>query len=137
RQARMLPLATLFHSLPRLARNLSRELGKEVALHIEGGDIELDRSVLEQIKSPIYHLLYNAIDHGLELPEERLARGKPQTGRISITAVQRGNSVMIEMSDDGAGIDLAGVKEQAVRRELLTAEEAGRLDEQGILWLLF
>lgn len=137
RQARMLPLATLFHSLPRLARNLSRELGKEVALHIEGGDIELDRSVLEQIKSPIYHLLYNAIDHGLELPEERLARGKPQTGRISITAVQRGNSVVIEMSDDGAGIDLAGVKEQAVRRELLTAEEAGRLDEQGILWLLF
>lgn len=137
RRARMLPLATVFNSLPRIARNLGRELGKEVALHVEGGEIEIDRSVLEQIKSPLQHLLYNGIDHGLEAPEKRRAAGKPETGRITIVAAQRGSSILIEVSDDGAGIDLARVKEHAVRHHFLTDDEAQRLDDQETIWLLF
>ena len=137
RQARMLPLATVFDPLRRTARNLASELGKEVDLYIEGSDIKLDRAVLEQIKSPLQHLLCNGIVHGLETPQKRHAAGKAETGQITMTAVQRGSSILIEMSDDGAGIDLAQVKEHAVRRGLLTAEEAGQLEEQETIWLLF
>ncbi|NUN99212.1 MAG: chemotaxis protein CheW [Saprospiraceae bacterium] len=136
-QARMLPLATVFDSLPLAARNLAQELGKDVALHIEGGDIEADRSVLEQIKSPLQHLLHNSIDHGLETPEKRIAAGKPATGTIKIIATQSGSSIRIEISDDGAGMDLPRVKDQAVRRRLLTAEQARQLDDQEAIWLLF
>jgi two-component system, chemotaxis family, sensor kinase CheA len=136
-QTRMLPLATVFNSLPRMARNLARELGKEVHLHLEGGEIELDRSVLEQIKSPLLHLLQNGIDHGLETSEKRRAAGKPQAGQISITAVQQGSSILIEISDDGVGLDLARIQEHALRQRLLTAEEVNCLDEQETIWLLF
>lgn len=137
RQARMLPLAIVFDALPRIARALAQELGKEVALHLEGGDIELDRAVLERIKSPLQHLLHNSIDHGLEIAEKRRAAGKTEMGQVTITAVQRGSGILIEISDDGAGIDLGQVKEQAVRRHLLTADEAKHLNEQEIIWLLF
>jgi two-component system chemotaxis sensor kinase CheA len=136
-QARMLPLATVFNSLPRVARNLARELGKEVFVHMEGGDIELDRAVLEQIKSPLQHLLHNSLDHGLETPQARHAAGKEAIGQITISAVQRSSSILLEISDDGAGIDVAAIKEQAMRRRLLTAEEAQQLSEQEALWLLF
>ncbi len=137
RQARMLPLSTLFNTLPPVARQLARELGKEVSLHIEGGAIQVDRAVLEQIKSPLQHLLYNSLDHGLETPEKRRAAGKPETGQITITAVQHGSSILIEMSDDGAGIDVAAIKEWAVARGLLVAEEAQQSGEQEAIWLLF
>lgn len=137
RQARMLPLATVFEPLPRLTRSLARELGKMVTLHLEGGDIELDRAVLEQIKSPLQHLLQNSIDHGLEPPAVRRAAGKPETARISITAVPRGSSILIKMKDDGAGLDVARIKERAVSRRLLTIEEAAGLDEQETITLLF
>ncbi|MBK8988307.1 MAG: chemotaxis protein CheW [Chloroflexi bacterium] len=136
-QARMLPLTTIFDALPRIARDLAHELGKEVVLHLEGGDIELDRAVLEQLKSPLQHLLRNGIDHGLETPEKRRAAGKAMAGQISITAVQRGGGILLEISDDGAGIDQARIKEQAIRQRLLTADESNRLNEQEALWLLF
>jgi two-component system, chemotaxis family, sensor kinase CheA len=137
RQARMLPLATLFDPLPRIARDLAQELGKVVALHIEGGDIAVDRSLLEQIKYPLQQLLHNSIDHGLETPDVRRAAGKSATGQISLTAVQHGSSIHIEMSDDGVGFDLARIREQAARQQWLTPEEAAQLDEQAALWLLF
>lgn len=127
RQARMLPLEIVFDALPRIARTLGQELGKEVALHLEGGDIELDRAVLERIKSPLLHLLHNSIDHGLETPEQRRAAGKTEMGQVTITAVQRGSGIVIEISDDGVGIDIGQVKEQAVRHQLLTADEANQL----------
>ncbi len=137
RLARMLPLATVFEPLPRIARDLARELGKEVALHLEGEDIKLDRAVLEQLKSPLQHLLYNSIDHGLETPEKRRAAGKPDVGRITILAVQRGSGILLEISDDGAGIDLMRVKDQAIDRHMITAEAALQCDDQELLWMLF
>ena len=137
RQARMLPLATAFAPLPRMARDLARQSGKEVMLRIEGGEIELDRSVLEQIKSPLQHLLYNSIDHGLEMPEQRRTAGKSESGRVTIKGSQQGSSIVIDIHDDGAGIDLARVKEHAVRYGLITDQEAAQLDEQEAIWLLF
>jgi two-component system, chemotaxis family, sensor kinase CheA len=97
----------------------------------------VDRSVLELIKSPLQHLLHNAIDHGLETPEKRLAAGKPRTGLIDIIATQSGSSIRIDVSDDGAGVDVERVKDHAVSRHLLDAEEAHRMDEQQAIWLLF
>jgi two-component system, chemotaxis family, sensor kinase CheA len=137
RQARMLPLATAFAPLPRMARDLARQSGKEVMLHIEGSEIELDRSVIEQIKSPLQHLLYNSIDHGLEMPEQRRTAGKSESGRVTITASQQGSSILIDIHDDGAGINLARVKEHAVRYGLLSEQEAAQLDDQEAIWLLF
>ena len=137
RQARMLPLATVLNALPRSARQLAQELGKTVALQIEGGDVEVDRAVLEQIRSPLLHLLHNSLDHGLETPENRRASGKPETGQISITAVRRGSGVLIKLSDDGVGLDLARIVAQAAQRGLVTPEAAQQLTEQEIIWLLF
>jgi two-component system, chemotaxis family, sensor kinase CheA len=99
--------------------------------------VEVDRDVLEQIKAPLQHLLHNAIDHGLEKPADRRAAGKPESGTIRLTAVQRGSSILIEMSDDGGGIDPARVKAQAVRQEMLTADEAAMLTEQEAARLIF
>lgn len=137
RQARLLPLANVFDSLSRTARNLAHELGKEVALHVEGGDIEVDRSVLEQIKMPLQNLLHNSIDHGLEAPDQRLASGKPKTGAVNISVTQVGNHIRIDFSDDGAGIAPALLKEHAVRRSLLTPEQARQLDEREAALLIF
>jgi two-component system, chemotaxis family, sensor kinase CheA len=137
RQARMLPLSIILKPLQRTARDLGRRLGKEVALHLEGEDIELDRSVIEQIKSPLQHLLSNSIDHGLETPEKRRAARKPEIGSIIIRASQNGSSILIEFIDDGAGINLASVKEHAVRCGLKTSQEAAQLHEQDALRLLF
>ena len=137
RQTRLMPLATLFSPLSRLARDLARDLDKQVTVQIEGGRVEVDRDVLEQIKAPLQHLLHNAIDHGLEKPADRRAAGKPESGAIRLTAVQRGSSILIEVSDDGGGIDPARVKAQAVRQELLTADEAAMLTEQEAARLIF
>jgi two-component system, chemotaxis family, sensor kinase CheA len=137
RRSRMLPLANVFGSFPRMARDLARQSGKKVTLFIEGGEIELDRSVLEQIKAPLQHLLSNAIDHGVETPKERRAAGKSENGNITIQATQEGSSIHIEIQDDGAGIDLARVKAHAVRSGLLAEKEASQLDEQAVIWFLF
>jgi two-component system, chemotaxis family, sensor kinase CheA len=137
RQARMLPLSTILKPLQRTARDLGRVLGKEVILHIEGEDIELDRSVIEQIKMPLQHLLNNSIDHGLEPPEKRRAAGKSEIGNIIIRTIQNGSSILIEFRDDGAGIKLESVKEHAVQHGLVTGHEAAQLQDQEILRLLF
>jgi two-component system chemotaxis sensor kinase CheA len=134
----MLPFATLFELFPKLVRDLSRAEGKPADLVVRGAEIEIDKRILEEMKDPLIHLLRNAVDHGLELPNERAARGKPARGTITLSVAQvDGNKVEILVADDGGGIDLARVRQAAVRRGMITADEARRLDEAAAMGLIF
>jgi two-component system chemotaxis sensor kinase CheA len=137
RQTRMLPISTVFNAFPRMVRDLAREKGKEVSLVIQGGETAVDRSVLEQIKDPLLHLLRNCIDHGIETPEVRAGAGKDAQGTIRLSAAQQGDSLVIEIADDGAGIDLAGVRATAVKKHLLNEDTAASLSDHDALWLIF
>jgi two-component system chemotaxis sensor kinase CheA len=137
RRTRMMPAAVVFDTFPRVVRDLGRELDREVRLVIKGGETEVDRSVLEQIKAPLLHLLHNAVDHGIEPRERREEAGKPRAGTITLSASQRGGSIVVELADDGAGIDPECVKASALKKGLITTEEAQRLTDQEALWLVF
>ncbi len=112
-ETRMVPIAVLFNKFPRLVRDLSRKLGKEVELSVTGGETEIDRSLVEAVSDPLTHLIRNSLDHGIETVEERISRGKPATGRISISAQQRGGKIVIEVADDGRGLDLDRIRQVA------------------------
>lgn len=130
----MLPCQPALEILPRLVRDLARAVGKEVELSLQGGEIEIDRRVLEEIKDPLVHLVRNCIDHGIESPEERRRRGKPPQGRVTIAIVPlEGGRVEVSVADDGAGIDAAKVRQAAVKLGLVTAAEADKTGEAG-LW---
>jgi two-component system chemotaxis sensor kinase CheA len=133
----MLPVSTVFDGFPRLHRDITRELGKEADLDVRGGDVEVDRAVLEQLRAPLTHLLRNALDHGLEAAEARVAAGKPRRGSLVIAAFQREGVLQVEVADDGAGIDLARVRARALERGILTAEAAERTDDRDVLDLIF
>lgn len=120
-QARMTPVADVFERFPRLVRDLGRELGKRIAFESEGGEIELDRAVLDEIGEPLLHLIRNAADHGLERPEERTAAGKPADGRLVLSAARERNSVSLRVTDDGRGIDRTRVLAKARRLGLVDA----------------
>jgi len=134
---RLMPVASVLEGFPRMVRDLAHALDKRVRLTIEGGDTEIDRSVLEQIKAPLTHLLRNAVDHGIEAPAARSARGKPAEGHIRLKAAQRGSMIVIEIDDDGAGIDGAQVRASALARGVIDAAEATRLNDHDLLWLIF
>jgi two-component system, chemotaxis family, sensor kinase CheA len=136
RRARMLPVATVFAGFPRLHRDITRELGKEADLEIRGGEVEVDRAVLEQLRAPLTHLLRNALDHGLEPAEARARSGKPARGSVVVAAVQREGVLQVEVADDGAGIDPARVRARALERGLL-GPEAERASDQEVLDLVF
>ncbi|HEY7065183.1 MAG TPA: chemotaxis protein CheA [Chloroflexota bacterium] len=136
-KSRMLPIGTVFGRLPRVVRDLASRLDKRVELVVEGQETELDRSVIEEIGDPLVHLLRNAVDHGVEAPAERLARGKPETARVRLAAEHVENSIVIVVEDDGAGIDAARMRQTAVARGILTAEAAARLSEQEAIALVF
>ena len=134
----MLPCQPALEVLHRLVRDLARAGGKEAELIIQGGDIEIDRLVLEEIKDPLVHLVRNCLDHGIESPEERRRRGKAPQGRVTIAIVpQEGGKVEISVSDDGAGIDAASVRQAAAKLGMLTLEEAERTEESEIWSLIF
>jgi two-component system chemotaxis sensor kinase CheA len=137
KRARMLPLGTLVANFRRMVRDIAREKGVEAVLAIQGADTEMDKHVLEQIKDPLMHLLRNCIDHGIERPEVRQGRGKPSQGTITLSAERRGHVIVVEVSDDGAGIDTAAVREVAIRRGFLDAEAAAEMDEVEINALVF
>ncbi len=118
-EVRMVPMRQVFEKLSRVVRRLRREAGKDVRLEIHGGDTELDKLIVEELSDPLMHIVRNAFDHALESPGERLAAGKPAEGTIRLEAYQRGNHVVIEVSDDGRGIDLERVRERAVARGLI------------------
>lgn len=136
-KARMLPIEHLFNRFPRMVRDLSQNLNKEVELILEGYETELDRTLIEEIGDPLIHLIRNALDHGIESPEERIRKGKPAKGRLMIKAVHEDNQVVITVEDDGAGIDADKIRKSAVRKGLLTAEEAARLTDQDAIQLIF
>ncbi len=134
---RMQALQKVFGKFPRVVRDISSAIGKEVDLKITGEETEVDRSVIEHIGDPLIHIIRNAIDHGIESPEARRAKGKPERGTISIGASQRGNQIVIEISDDGKGIDLDRVKRKAIERGIVTAEEAEKMTEDAAVMLIF
>jgi two-component system chemotaxis sensor kinase CheA len=134
---RMLPVGQVFRRYPRMVRDLCQKLGKKADLILEGEETGLDRSILEDIVDPLTHLLRNAVDHGIEKPQERLEKGKPETGRVVLSARHEEGHVVIEIEDDGKGIDAARVRDAAVARGVITAEAASKLDERDSLMLLF
>ncbi|MHB9072281.1 MAG: hybrid sensor histidine kinase/response regulator [Desulfobaccales bacterium] len=134
----MLPFQPALEIMPRLVRDLARSSGKEAELSIRGGEIEIDRRVLDEIKDPLVHLVRNCIDHGLEPPEERRRRHKPDRGRITIAIVPlEGSKVEVSVSDDGAGIDAARVRQAAVKLGLISPEAAEEADESELWSLIF
>ncbi len=138
KQVLLLPCSYLLGALPLVVRDLAREQGKEADLLVEGEDIEIDRRVLDELKDPLIHLLRNAIDHGIEKPQTRLALDKPSRGSVTIAVKPvEGKQVEITVSDDGAGIDLGQVSKAAVRLELIAADEAARLTEADVTDLVF
>ena len=136
-ELRMLPVSTVFNSFPRAMRDLARQYKKDVELIIEGGDTELDKKVLEEINDPLVHIMRNAVDHGIEPAAERVAAGKPAAGTIKLSARQEGDHIVIEVSDDGAGIDPARVKAAAVRKGYLTESEAKSMSDREARYLIF
>lgn len=136
-KTRMQPIDTLFAKLPRVVRDLARELGREVDLVLEGRDTELDRTIIEAIRDPMTHLIRNAIDHGIEPPDERLAQGKPARGVLRIEAYHEGGSVIIDVSDDGRGLDLEAVRTRALERGVVHADELARLGPREVAELIF
>jgi two-component system chemotaxis sensor kinase CheA len=134
----MLPFSMLFEAFPKLLRDLSRDQGKDVELSISGGEIEIDRRILEEMRIVFIHLLRNTIDHGIEKPEERLRKNKPPRGITKIfVSRSEGNKVDILLSDDGGGIDLQALKEASLKRGILSTEEADNLSDQEMLPLVF
>jgi two-component system chemotaxis sensor kinase CheA len=136
-QVRMIPVDVVFLRFPRLIRDLSTKLGKDVKLELVGSDTELDRTVVDALGDPLVHLVRNAVDHGLELPEERLAAGKPRHGTIEITARHAGGSVIIEVRDDGKGIDPAAIARKASSLGMIDEDAAAAIDMRGAVELLF
>lgn len=136
-QARMLPVSQLFNRFPRLVRDISRSLGKEVEFSLQGESERLDRSVIENLVDPLTHILRNALDHGLEMPEAREAGGKPRTGTIILSAERQEEHVVIRIQDDGPGLNCERLKEKAVANGLITAERARGMTSQEAHALIF
>jgi len=136
-KTRMQPVSQLFDKLPRIVRDVSKDLGKKIKLETQGGDTELDKTLLEAIKDPVTHLLRNSMDHGIESPEVRAQKGKPEEGTVWIRAFHEGGNFHLEIADDGAGIDPDRVKQKAISKGLLTTVHADKMTEPEILNLIF
>jgi two-component system chemotaxis sensor kinase CheA len=134
---RMVPVAQLFRRFPRLVRDLGKQLGKDVVLQISGEDTDLDKSILDTLVEPIVHLVRNAVDHGIESPGKRAQAGKPSQGCVRLNAFHQANQVVIEISDDGSGIDLQRIAAEALRRGIVSQDELGQLSAAEQLQLIF
>ncbi len=134
---RMVSIEQVFNRFPRMVRDLARDLGKEVNLILEGKETELDRTVIDEIADPLVHLIRNAVDHGLESPRERIALKKNAEGMVRLSAKQEGNHVIIAVEEDGRGLDLASIKDRAIKSGLMTSAQLADMDEPSILNLIF
>lgn len=136
-KVRMVPIESVVAKFPRMIRDLSKKLNKKIELYMTGEDTELDRTVVDEIGDPLMHMLRNSADHGLESNEVRVAQGKPETGSIFLDAYQDGNNVVIEVRDDGAGIDVEAVRAKAIERGTITEEQSENMSDKEIVDLLF
>ena len=134
---RMIPVEKVFKKFPRIVRNMARDLGKEVDLQLVGEETELDRSVVDEIGDPLIHLIRNAMDHGLETPDERLASGKQRGGNLVLAAAHEGNQIIISIKDDGKGLDPDRIGRKALEKGLLTEEQLAGMMSREILDLIF
>ena len=136
-KVRMVPVGQVFNRFPRMVRDLAKELNKGLNLTVEGEETELDRTVIDEIGDPIMHLLRNSLDHGLEHPDEREAKGKPRIGEVGLIARHEGNNVVIMVTDDGKGIDADVIRRKAVEKGMISQEEADSLDDADAVRLIF
>jgi two-component system chemotaxis sensor kinase CheA len=136
-KTRMQPIGNVFNKFPRIVRDLAKNAQKQVQLHIEGAETELDRSIIEVIKDPLTHMVRNSIDHGIEAPEIRVQKDKDPVGTLTMRAYHEGGQVIIEIEDDGAGIDPNKIRRKAIEKGLLTAEQANALSDRDALLLIF
>jgi two-component system chemotaxis sensor kinase CheA len=136
-KVRMVPVERVFNRFPRLVRDLARKLNKNLELHMSGEETELDRTVIDEIGDPLVHLIRNACDHGQEMPSERKSRGKSELGNVYLDAYQDGNNVVIEVADDGNGIDVERVKAKALNNGTISRDQADAMSDQDIVELLF
>lgn len=136
-KTRMQPIGTIWSKFPRLVRDLALACGKQVAFEMEGRDTELDKTIIEAIRDPMIHMVRNAVDHGLEAPAERTARGKPPEGRLFLQAYYEGGKVIIELVDDGGGIDPQRVRNRAIKSQLITAEQGAAMSKRELMNLIF
>ncbi|EDP6891930.1 response regulator [Campylobacter upsaliensis] len=136
-KTRMQPIAKVFNKFPRVVRDLSRELGKQIELEITGEETELDKSIVEEIGDPIMHMIRNSCDHGVEDPTTRKANGKPERGVVQLKAYNEGNHIVVEITDDGKGLDAAGLKMKALEKNLITEKEAEQMTDKEAFALIF
>ncbi len=136
-KTRMQPISNIWSKFPRVVRDLALACGKQARIEMEGQETELDKTIIEAIRDPLTHLVRNAIDHGIEAPAERLARGKTAEGRLALHALHEGGKVIIEITDDGGGIDPQRIRAKAIRAKLLTPEQADRLNDRELVNLIF
>lgn len=136
-KTRMQPIGNVWAKFPRVVRDLASQLGKQVAIEMEGKETELDKTIVEAIKDPLTHLVRNSVDHGIESVDARKAAGKPTEGRLSLRAYHEGGQVNIEISDDGAGLNLERIRRKAIERGLLSADQAARLSDRDAAQLIF
>lgn len=134
---RVLPLATIFHMFPRMIRDISRDTGKDIELLISGSETSADKKVIEEIKAPLMHIIRNSIDHGIELPQERVEAGKPAKGKIYLIAKSLQNKIIIEVHDDGRGIDLKKIVSRALEKNMITKKESEYLSAEQIMNIIF
>ncbi|QOP43064.1 hybrid sensor histidine kinase/response regulator [Sulfurimonas sediminis] len=136
-KTRMLPIGKVFNKFPRMIRDLSRELNKKIELVISGEDTELDKSIVEEIGDPLVHIIRNSCDHGIETPEERLAKGKPEEGTITLKAYNEGNQIVIQIDDDGKGLDPEMLKQKSLEKGIITEKEAQQMSDKEAYTLIF
>lgn len=137
KSVRVLPLATIFHMFPRMVRDIAREKNKNIELIISGSETSVDKKIIEEIKSPLIHIIRNSIDHGIEDPQTRIKNGKNPVGKIFLAAYHLENSVLIEIIDDGRGIDIEAIKRKVLQKQLLTEEELDSMAEEQIMNIIF
>jgi two-component system chemotaxis sensor kinase CheA len=134
---RLLPIEIVFNTLPRMARDIARKMNKKITFLIEGQETEVDRSIIEHLRDPLVHLLRNAVDHGIESPEERIAAGKPEVGTIKLSAFHEHDNIVIKLKDDGQGINTMLLRKTAVKKGILSTEAASKLPDDEVINLIF